>query len=82
MRAVFLDGRAEAHPLELADAVGRQIDAGADFAERGCLLVDRNIDVLCGVLGDQCVRRKQAANSTADDHNVEFATSPSQHLYS
>ena len=41
-RAPFLDGGPEPHPLELAHAVRSEIDAGADFAQRGRLLVDRH----------------------------------------
>jgi len=50
----------------MAHAVRRDVDAGADFAERGRLLVDRNAQAL----RQQRVGGEQAADAAADDGDV------------
>ena len=64
--APFLDRWAEPHALQLAHAVRRDVDAGADLAQRGGLLVHRHPQTL----RDQRVRREQAADSATDDDNA------------
>ena len=63
--AEFLHRRLQADALQLAHAVRRQEHAGADFAKRRGLLVDRDIEAV----GDQRVCREQAADASADDNN-------------
>ena len=49
----------------MAHAVRGQEHAGADFAQRRGLLVDRDIEPV----GDERVRREQAADTATDDNN-------------
>ena len=65
--AGLLDRRPKADALQMAHAVRRQKHAGADFTERGRLLVDRDIEAA----GDQRVRREQPADAAANDDNPE-----------
>ena len=65
-RAPFLDGGPEAHTLQMAHRVRRQIDAGADLAQRGRLLINRNAQAL----RDQRIGGEQAADAASDDHDV------------
>ena len=65
-RAPSLDRRAEADPLQVAHAVRRQEDAGADFAERRRLFVDRDLQPV----RDQRVGGEQAADAAANDHDL------------
>jgi hypothetical protein len=62
-RSPFLDGGPQAHALEMAHRVWRDIDARADFAERTGLLVDGNAQTM----GEQCFGREQATDTAADD---------------
>ena len=61
------DRRSKPHPLQMPHAVRRQKHPGADFAERGRLLVDGDIEAV----GDQRIRGEQAANSASDDDDLE-----------
>ena len=62
---VPLHRRLQANPLQLAHAVRRQEHAGTDLAEGRGLLIHGNIEAM----SDQRVRRKQAADTPADDDN-------------
>ena len=53
-------------PLQLAHAVRCQEHAGPDLAEGRGLLIDRHAEPV----GEQRVRREQAADAAADDHDV------------
>ena len=60
--------RPEAYPLQLPHAVRRQENPCSDFTERGCLLIDGNMEAV----GDQRVRSEQSANSASNDHDSEL----------
>src|SRR4029079_11588673 len=64
----------KAYPLQLPHAVRRQEYPCADFAERGGLLIDGNIEAV----GDQCVRGEQPANSASNDHDSALRHRPTQ----
>ena len=68
-RAPLLDRRAESDALHLPHAVRRDENAGADFAERGRLLVDRHLQPL----RDQRIGGEQAADAAADDYDLRSA---------
>src|SRR4051812_15188084 len=68
-RAPFRHRIAKADALKLPHAVRRDVDAGADFAERGRLFVDRNAEAL----RQQRVGGEQAADTAADDGDVRLA---------
>ncbi len=59
--------RSKTHALQLPHAIRRQKDPCSDLAERGCLLIDGNIEAA----GDQRVRGEEPANSASNDHNSE-----------
>src|SRR4029079_6698595 len=75
--APFLRGRAEADPLQMAHAVRREIDAGADLAELRRLLVDRDVEAV----RDQRVGGEQAADAAADDGDMGFRIGHRHTLY-
>ena len=75
-RAPFLHRRFQSDPLQMAHAVGGEKHAGPDLADRGRLLVDRDLETL----GDQRVGREQAADPAADDQQHEDGTAPSNSL--
>src|SRR5262249_28521841 len=64
-RAVALHRRLKTDPLQLPHAVRGEKHAGADFAERGSLLVDGYVEAV----GEQRVGREQAADTSTDDNN-------------
>ena len=66
-RAPFLHRRLQSDPLQMPHAVGGEEHAGADLADRGRLLVDRNPHAL----GDQRIGREQAADAASDDHDIK-----------
>ena len=66
--APFLHRGAEADALQMAHAVRREVDAGADLAERRGLLVDRDPEAV----RDQRIGGEQAADAAADDRDVGF----------
>ena len=68
-RAPFLHRRFQPNPLQLAHAVGGEKHAGADLADRGRLLIDRDLETL----RDKCVGCEQAADPAADDRNTRTA---------
>jgi len=67
-RAVFFRGGAEADALQMAHRVRREIDAGADLAERRGLFVDRDAEAV----SDEGIGGEQAADAAADDRDVGF----------
>src|SRR5579871_1327657 len=70
--AGFLHRWPEPHAFELAHAVGGEEDAGADLAERGGLLMDRDVEPL----REQRLGGEQAADPAADDHHPLLFMSP------
>ena len=66
-RSPFLHRRLQSDPLQMPHAVGGQKHAGADLADRGCLLVDLNPHAL----GDQRIGCEQAADPASDDHDIQ-----------
>ena len=69
LRADVGERLAKAHALELAQAVGVNEDAGADFAEDGRLFVDVHLEAAL----QQGVRRCKSANAAADDGRPQRA---------
>ena len=65
-RAPFFHRGAEADALQLTHAVGREIDAGPDLAERRRLLVHRHFQAV----RDQGIGGEQAADATAHDRDA------------
>ena len=65
--APALDRAAESDALEVAHRVRRDVDAGADLADRRGLLVDGDAQPV----REQRVGREQAADAAADDRYVE-----------
>ena len=67
-RAPALDRGPKADALHLAHAVGREENAGADLAERGRLLIDRDGQAM----RHQRLGGEQAADAAADDDDVKL----------
>src|SRR5712692_5458358 len=67
-----LERLADAERVEHARAVGAQLQAGADFAQLRCLLVDVDIEALV----EQRERRREATDAAARDEDVRSAHPP------
>src|SRR5215203_5789319 len=52
----------------MANCVRREVDAGADLAQRRGLLIDRHLEAL----RDQRIGGEQAADAAADNRDVRF----------
>ncbi len=63
---------ADAERVEHARAVGAQLQAGADFAQLRCLLVDVDIEALV----EQRERRREAADAAAGNEDMRNAHHP------
>src|SRR5580700_6663785 len=62
-------GLADAEIVEGMERVGPKLDAGADFAEAGCLLQQDGADAL--LRQPEC--RREAANASAGDQHRSYA---------
>ena len=66
-RSPLFDSWFKSDPLQMPHAVGGEKHAGADFTDRGRLLVDRHAQALCA----QRIGREQAAYTASHDHDIQ-----------